>query len=399
VDGVTTEYVLDVAGGLPEVIVATTDGASTYYVQVGGQILAQYDSGTWGYVALDALGSVRQLADTDGQVTLAQSYDPFGVLLEADGSGASDFGYTGEWYDSYMELLFLRARYFDPAIGRFLTKDPFRGFHNKPRMLNGYVYAENNPTNLVDPSGLYPPFPQKRIDFWKWVYSQDGLIECSRYRDDGQHSYDTVADLFIDYVCEYGPETRIFNETDLLTKQLAASRIIAELRQQFRQSGEQGIRGEKRFNIPEFLGATLDSFKTWDVSNSSRGLDITYLLKFVDVTHWLGSFEYEVRKGPEDRIRFWVKNETNLASGTRNPGVFEGVSLEEIMENPDLASLSTISVLKPKTRTETVYPEGGGTMYQIFLWYEPYQTGCLHPLLELRNRLPQIQLPLVPPSR
>ena len=47
VDGVTTEYVLDVAGGLPEVIIATTGGASTYYVQIQGQVLAQQEAGAW----------------------------------------------------------------------------------------------------------------------------------------------------------------------------------------------------------------------------------------------------------------------------------------------------------------------------------------------------------------
>ena len=109
-DGATTEYVLDtsaglsagVAGGpstafrtsLPEVIVATSGGASTYYVQVGGQILAQYGSGVWAYALPDHLGSVRQLTNAGGQVTLAQGYDPFGVLFETAGSGASEFGYT-----------------------------------------------------------------------------------------------------------------------------------------------------------------------------------------------------------------------------------------------------------------------------------------------------------------
>jgi YD repeat-containing protein len=78
--GVTTEYVLDVAGGLPEVIVATTGGASTRYVQVQGQILAEYEAGAWGYVLPDHLGSVRQLVDAAGQVSLAQGYDPFGNL-------------------------------------------------------------------------------------------------------------------------------------------------------------------------------------------------------------------------------------------------------------------------------------------------------------------------------
>jgi hypothetical protein len=81
VDGVTTEYALDVAGGLPEVVVATTGGASIYYVQIQGQVLAQYEAGAWGYVLPDTLGSVRQLADDAEQVTLAQGYDPLGVLI------------------------------------------------------------------------------------------------------------------------------------------------------------------------------------------------------------------------------------------------------------------------------------------------------------------------------
>lgn len=104
-DSITTTYTLDgsarltagVAGGLPEVIVATTSGASTKYVQVQGQVLAQYDAGTWAYVLADHLGSVRQIVGSDGQVDPAQSFDPFGVPFESAGLGASEFGYTGEW--------------------------------------------------------------------------------------------------------------------------------------------------------------------------------------------------------------------------------------------------------------------------------------------------------------
>jgi YD repeat-containing protein len=75
VGGVTTEYVLDVGGGLPEVIVTTTGGASTRYVQVQGQILGQQESGAWVYILPDHLGSVRQLVDAAGQVSLAQTVD------------------------------------------------------------------------------------------------------------------------------------------------------------------------------------------------------------------------------------------------------------------------------------------------------------------------------------
>jgi RHS repeat-associated protein len=159
VGGVTTEYVLDVAGGLPEVIVATTGGASTYYVQIQGQILAQQDSSAWAYALPGHLGSVRQLTNAGGQVTLAQSYDPFGVLFEAAGSGASGFGYTGEWWDAEAELLHLRARYYDPAVGRFLNEDTKPGIAYLPKSLHIYAYAWNNPVLLTDPTGWQPQPP------------------------------------------------------------------------------------------------------------------------------------------------------------------------------------------------------------------------------------------------
>jgi RHS repeat-associated protein len=154
VGGVTTEYVLDVATGLPEVIVATTGGASTYYVQIQGQILAQYGSGAWAYALPDHLGSVRQLTNAGGQVTLAQSYDPFGNLFEAAGSGASGFGYTGELWDVGTELVFLRARYYDPGSSRFISKDIFPGHPDSPQSLNGWSYVGNNSLKYTDPSGL-----------------------------------------------------------------------------------------------------------------------------------------------------------------------------------------------------------------------------------------------------
>ena len=126
VGDVTTRYTLDAAGGLPEVI-AATGSASTQYLQVQGRILAQVDSGTWGYVAPDALpalgpqaqvGSVRQLVDPAGSVSLAQSYDPFGNVLEVAGSEESGFGYTGEQVDASTGLVYLRARYYQSYLTR-----------------------------------------------------------------------------------------------------------------------------------------------------------------------------------------------------------------------------------------------------------------------------------------
>jgi RHS repeat-associated protein len=145
--------VLDVAGGLPEVIVATTAGTSTYYVQIQGQVLAQQDSGAWVYILPDHLGSVRQLVGSDSQVALAQSFDPFGGSFESAGSGTSEFGYTGEWWDAEAALLYLRARYYDPVVGRFVSKDPWQGDSSRPQSLNAWSYVQGNPLNFTDPSG------------------------------------------------------------------------------------------------------------------------------------------------------------------------------------------------------------------------------------------------------
>jgi len=108
------------------------------------------------YVLPDHLGSVRQLSNAGGQVTLAQSYDPFGVLFESAGSGASEFRYTGEWWNDAAKLLYLRARYYEPGTGRFLSRDLWPGKPQEPLSLFlSYLYGNGNPVNFTDPTGLY----------------------------------------------------------------------------------------------------------------------------------------------------------------------------------------------------------------------------------------------------
>ena len=150
VDGVTTDYVLDPAAGLTQVLVESTGGQQTAYLY-GADLLAQYDSGTWVYHVNDGLGSVRQLADLQGQVVASYGFSPFGVPLGE--SGGEPYGFTGEQWDASAGLVYLRARYVSPEIGRFISQDPWQGNMRRPQTLNGYSYVSNNPVHLVDPSG------------------------------------------------------------------------------------------------------------------------------------------------------------------------------------------------------------------------------------------------------
>jgi len=68
------------------------------------------------------------------------------------GSGASIFGYAGEAKDA-TDLIFLRARYYNPAIGRFFVRDSWPGSHQMPGTLHPYLYGMNNPILYTDPSG------------------------------------------------------------------------------------------------------------------------------------------------------------------------------------------------------------------------------------------------------
>ena len=145
--GDTTQYVLDLMATLPVVI---TDTEAVYLY--GLDIIAQQQSERLYYMH-DGQGSVRQLLDTTGQVETNYAYDPFGVPL-VGGDVSNPYQFTGEAWQAEVELLYLRARYYQPEVGRFITKDPWEGDMWRPGTLNYYVYVINRPVNWVDLTGL-----------------------------------------------------------------------------------------------------------------------------------------------------------------------------------------------------------------------------------------------------
>jgi len=153
VNGVATRYVNDVVAPLPQVLQEQRSGTQVAYLYGLGQV-GQYDSGTWSYQHPDGLGSVRHQSDGDGRVQMVRSYTPFGAPLSQLGTPQGSFGFAGEQTDAAAGLTFLRARYYDPATGRFLTRDPYPAYASVPSTLHRYAYVGNNPVNLVDPSGL-----------------------------------------------------------------------------------------------------------------------------------------------------------------------------------------------------------------------------------------------------
>jgi RHS repeat-associated protein len=139
-------------------------------------IVASPTPGTTLWAVADHLGSVRDLVDNNGITRQHVVYDSFGRRLsevDRDASGTviastsaaavdTIFGYTGREWDKDTSLQYNRARWYDPATGRWLSEDPLGLGPDR----NPYRYVRNQPTTLTDPSGLEPPALQAYNGPW-----------------------------------------------------------------------------------------------------------------------------------------------------------------------------------------------------------------------------------------
>ncbi len=197
--GDPTRYTLDVAGALTERLGAQTQpahGASRaeWYVQGWGQALSSESRNqtTW-YVA-DGLGSRRADLNQGGNIQSRYQYDPNGNLEPGPGNpGPGDLGtvgFTGEPYGAD-GLVYLRARWYRPADGRFVSRDPFPGVGSQPRSLQPYAYGNADPINNTDHSGRFLPLLFAGLVLLN--FALDGVAwNLIEQRNEGKTQYDLV---------------------------------------------------------------------------------------------------------------------------------------------------------------------------------------------------------------
>jgi RHS repeat-associated protein len=166
----TVDYLVDpwhqtsVRGGLilSQVVAETdeTSGLSAYHAR-GDDLLATLRPETSnpsnlvaGYFHAEGIGTIRALTDEQGNVTDRYSLEAFGTLLSHEGDDPNAYLFAGEPLDPNSGFYYNRARWLDGERGTFISSDPFLGRESEPLSLHRYTYAQLDPANLIDPTGL-----------------------------------------------------------------------------------------------------------------------------------------------------------------------------------------------------------------------------------------------------
>ncbi|HEY9060820.1 MAG TPA: RHS repeat-associated core domain-containing protein [Pseudobacteroides sp.] len=112
----------------------------------------------------------------NNNVIRSYSYDAFGNEKNPDPTDTNVFRYCGEYFDKENGTIYLRARSYDPRIGRFVSEDSYAGEIDDPLSLNLYTYCQNNPVNYFDPSGHKVEGFQKLQLAWGFIKGGVGEV-------------------------------------------------------------------------------------------------------------------------------------------------------------------------------------------------------------------------------
>ena len=153
VNGERTDYVVDPSAAIYQVLEEYENGVKSASYTYGSERISATPTGAAAdYYLTDHLGSIRAVSNATGTTKGYVTYDAFGKILADPAALVSSggFGYTGEQFDAETGQMYLRARYYAPALGRFTQKDPL-GFVDS---FDTFVYCANDPINMIDPCGM-----------------------------------------------------------------------------------------------------------------------------------------------------------------------------------------------------------------------------------------------------
>ncbi|MNW39516.1 tRNA3(Ser)-specific nuclease WapA precursor [compost metagenome] len=187
----------------------------TSYLYGHSLMMSEDASDNKGYYLSNGHGDVVEICDSAGNILNQYTYNIWGNTLTASENVHNLFRYSGEYWDKSTNLQYLRARWYDPSIGRFINEDTYEGEITNPLSQNLYTYVYNNPLRYLDPSGHIPTameaalmaqhiYGATKTDYFKslsggWelndIMTNDEGLKMgvySRLKDDGTTEYSLV---------------------------------------------------------------------------------------------------------------------------------------------------------------------------------------------------------------
>ena len=142
---------------------------SLYAVNVMGPdgYISRTQGGTTSYYMKNAHGDIVRAVTESAAKTFSATYNAWGEVMDSDNGSGNPIGYAGEFHDEESGMIYLRGRYYDPEIRRFITEDPAKDGWN------WYAYCGNNPVMFVDPTGLWGELVH--VEATKWIFEEMGL--------------------------------------------------------------------------------------------------------------------------------------------------------------------------------------------------------------------------------
>ncbi|GMQ57591.1 hypothetical protein AN1V17_19860 [Vallitalea sediminicola] len=189
------------------------------------QIASKDDTDQINYYLHNVHGDITSIVNSEGKMLNAYNYDAYGKITSKEALVPNRYNYAGEQYDDVTGQYYLRARYYNPTIGRFIQEDSFRGDG-----LNLYTYVQNNPVNYIDPTGHCREKTNKYCETILNMSNQDVYFLTNMFYSNGfedESDLDSYIEI-LDTLKNFDDNLGIYEKVDKL-KQLGYSHTYATL--------------------------------------------------------------------------------------------------------------------------------------------------------------------------
>jgi RHS repeat-associated protein len=192
VPGETTAFAWDESHELPLLL---QSGNTSYIYGPAGQPAEQITGSTATYLLSDQSGGTRLITDSAGTLLGTYTYNAWGSVTEHTGTATTNLQYDGQYTDSETGYQYLRGRYYDPATGQLLTRDPLVAVTHDP-----YTYTEDDPLNRVDETGMC-----WQEDLKNWAEGLPGQVAQWWAGSEASAAYDFSHQQYLRGLLEYLP--------------------------------------------------------------------------------------------------------------------------------------------------------------------------------------------------